>query len=345
MFEFSWPWVFFVLPLPLAVYLFVPSVKRQAAALKVPFFSRVRTLYKHSSHSVRGGTIITALPLLVCWLLLVCAGARPQWIGDAVTLPTSGRDLLLAVDISGSMETPDMVVEDQQIPRISVVKYVVTDFIDRRESDRIGLVLFGSQAYLQSPLTFDRPTVSQLLDEAQLGFAGEQTAIGDAIGLAIKRLKERPDSHRVLVLLTDGANTSGEVMPRQAADLAKQAGVKIYTIGVGANKMVQRMGIFGGMSRTVNPSSELDEDTLKYIADTTGGTYFRAHDPQELQQIYYLLDQLEPIEQAGETLRPIRALYYWPLAIALVLSMLVAVFRLIKIGTVARVTLSGEAKT
>ncbi|WP_075187414.1 vWA domain-containing protein [Teredinibacter haidensis] len=329
MYQFSWPWVFVLLPLPLLVYFIFSPVKRQQSALRVPFFTRVNTLYSDTASKLKKRSRLQQLLFVICWVLLVTATARPQWIGDPVTLPTSGRDLLVAVDISGSMETADMVVNDQQIPRIGVVKYVVTDFIDRRESDRLGLILFGTQAYLQAPLTFDRPTVSKLLDEAQLGFAGEKTAIGDAIGLAIKRLKERPDSQRILVLLTDGANTAGEVSPRQAADLAKQAGVKIYTVGVGANQMVKRMGLFGGMSRIVNPSSELDEDTLTYIADTTGGKYFRAHDPQELQQIYYLLDQLEPIEQEGETLRPTRSLFHWPLAVSLLLSMMIAFFRVL----------------
>ncbi|SMF40045.1 Ca-activated chloride channel family protein [Alteromonadaceae bacterium Bs31] len=324
MFQFAWPWVFLLVPLPALVYFFLKPIKKQQAALRVPFYNKAEALYSHNDGGIAAKTYAKLFVITLCWLLLLIASARPQWLGDSITLPTAGRDLLVAVDISGSMETPDMIVKNEQIPRIGVVKYVVTDFIDRRVSDRIGLILFGTQAYLQAPLTFDRPTVSKLLDEAQLGFAGEKTAIGDAIGLAIKRLKNRPDAQRVLILLTDGANTAGEVAPRQAADLAKQAGVKIYTVGVGANEMTRRMGIFGGISRVVNPSSDLDEDTLKYIADTTGGTYFRAHNPQELQQIYMLLDQLEPIEQEGETMRPTQSLYFWPLALAILLSMALA---------------------
>ncbi|WP_185230361.1 vWA domain-containing protein [Teredinibacter franksiae] len=333
MFEFAWTWVFLLAPLPLIAYLFLPAVQRQESALLVPFFTRASTLQNDSGQGVTRRKLSSLLLYICAWLLIVTAAARPQWIGDPIEIPASGRDLLLAVDISGSMETPDMLVNDEQIPRIAVVKYVVSDFIQRRESDRIGLILFGTQAYLQAPLTFDRATVSQLLDESRLGFAGENTAIGDAIGLAIKRLRDRPASQRVLILLTDGANTAGEVSPRQAADLAKQAGIKIYTVGVGANEMIQRMGIFGGMSRMVNPSSELDEDTLKYIADSTGGTYFRAHDPRELQQIYALLDKLEPIEQAKNTFRPTRALFYWPLALAILLSMAMPILKLLRINS------------
>jgi Ca-activated chloride channel homolog len=217
------------------------------------------------------------------------------------------------------METPDMSFEGRELQRVDVVKYVVGDFVERRQSDRLGLILFGSQAYLQSPLTFDRMTVQKLLQEAQLGFAGQQTAIGDAIGLAVKRLRDRPADSRVLVLLTDGANTAGEVDPRQAADLAKLAGIKIYTVGVGADEMVQQT-FFG--RRTVNPSADLDEGTLRYIAEQTGGLYFRARNPEELIQIYGELDKLEPIEQKDATFRPIKALYYWPLALALCLSLL-----------------------
>lgn len=330
MFQFEWPWVWLLALLPLLVYFFAKPAKRQESALKVPFFAKVSALYQFSGQTIQQRNILRIILVSACWILLLAATARPQWLGDPVALPTSGRDLLVAVDISGSMETPDMVVEGQQIPRIAVVKYVVTEFIERRESDRLGLILFGTQAYLQAPLTFDRPTVSKLLDEAQLGFAGEKTAIGDAIGLAIKRLQKRPDSQRVLVLLTDGANTAGEVSPRQAADLAAQSGVKIYTVGVGANEMIRRMGIFGGLSRVINPSSDLDEDTLKYIADTTGGKYFRAHNPEELQRIYELLDKLEPIQQADEVIRPTKALFYWPLAIALLLSFFIAVLSLLQ---------------
>lgn len=328
MFHFDWLWVLLLLPLPAIVYFFVPASKQQEAALKVPFFEQLSRLYQEgaSSHATR--KISKLIWLTLIWLLLVTSAARPQWVGEPIALPTAGRDLLLAVDISGSMKTPDMVVRGEQIARILVVKYVVDEFIQRRTSDRLGLILFGTQAYLQAPLTFDRDTVSQLLKEAQLGFAGEQTAIGDAIGLAIKRLRDRPASQRVLILLTDGANTAGEVSPRQAAELAKQAGIKIYTIGVGANEMIQRMGVFGGFSRTINPSSELDEDTLRYIADTTGGMYFRAHNPEELQEIYTVLDKLEPIEQEAETMRPVTALFVWPLSVALLLSACYAIWLL-----------------
>lgn len=325
MFSFDWPWVFALSLLPLIVYFILPRAKRDEAALRVPFYQRAETAISTSSISANQTAKFQKLFYAVVWLLLVSAAAKPQLVGEPISIPSSGRDLLVAVDISGSMITEDMVVENRQIPRILIVKYVVGDFLERRVNDRLGLILFGSQAYLQSPLTFDRKTVNRLLQEAQLGFAGKQTAIGDAIGLAIKRLQDRPESQRVVILLTDGANTAGEVEPKKAADLAKQAGVKIYTIGIGADSMVEYLGPF---RQRVNPSQDLDEESLKYIADTTGGRYFRARNPEELEQIYQALDKLEPVEQDEETFRPTLSLYYWPLCIALLLIFIRTLFKM-----------------
>ncbi|TQV80996.1 VWA domain-containing protein [Exilibacterium tricleocarpae] len=320
MLELQWPWVLLLLPLPALVYFLMPANKREEAALLVPFYDTLAGLERGGQ--TRSGAGRWSLGLLLgIWLACVLAAARPQWIGAPIALPASGRDLLLAVDISGSMETRDMQVANQQVDRLSVVKRVVGEFVERRKSDRLGLVLFGTRAYLQAPLTFDRVTVNRLLQEAQLGFAGEKTAIGDAIGLSIKRLRERPESSRVLIVLTDGANTAGEVTPLRAAELAQQAKVKIYTIGIGADEMVTP-GIFGGTfgARRINPSIDLDEESLKRIAEQTGGQYFRARDPAQLRDIYLALDQLEPIEQDNEVFRPTRALFHWPLGLALLLS-------------------------
>ncbi len=323
-FNFASIWVFALLPLPLLVYLFVPRAKQERAALKVPFFQNVQNLHQHEGQTRNVRLLKGALFLSLIWLLLIIAAARPQWLGESISLPTSGRDLMLAVDISVSMGDQDMLIENRYLDRITVVKFVVGEFVKRRKGDRLGLILFGTEAFMFSPLTFDLPTVDKLLQDTQIGFAGGKTAIGDAIGLAIKRLRDRPESQRILILLTDGANTAGEVLPRQAADLAKQAGIKIYTIGVGANEIIRRD--FLGRPRTVNPSSDLDEETLEYIADTTGGAYFRAHNPEELVKIYSYLDELEPIAQEAESFRPVYALFYWPLGIALALSFIYAFF-------------------
>ena len=332
MLELAWPWVLVALPLPLLAYALLPRVEQHLAALRVPFFNAVKETPRLNQAS---GHPWQRLLLLLMWALLVFAAARPQWVGPAIDLPTAGRDLMLAVDLSGSMETPDMVVQGEQIPRIHVVKHVVGEFVERRTSDRLGLIVFGTQAYLQAPLTFDRATVKTLLQETRLGFAGEQTAIGDAIGLAIKRLRDRPEGKRVLILLTDGANTAGEVTPRKAADLAKQAGIRIYTVGVGAESMEVQGGIFSSFTRRINPSADLDEATLQYIADQTGGAYFRARNPKELTQIYALLDKLEPAEQEAEVFRPISALFHWPLSAALLLSFAVAIWHLLGGGALS----------
>ncbi|WGL17282.1 VWA domain-containing protein [Microbulbifer bruguierae] len=318
MFEFALPWLFILLPLPLVARKLLPKSEPLSSALKVPYYRQLPR-YRGSSPANR----LNLVMLWLLWGLLIAAAARPQWYGEPMTQTSSARDLLIAVDISGSMETPDMVLNGNPAMRITAVKQVVGEFVLRRQGDRLGLVLFGTRAYLQAPLTFDRKTVDTLLTEAQIGFAGQGTAIGDAIGLSVKRLTQRPAEQRVLILLTDGANTAGEVSPLKAAELAKQAGVTVYTIGVGADEMVQP-GLLGSRfgARRVNPSRDLDSETLQAIADETGGRYFRAHNPQELANIYTELDRLEPVEQEAETYRPLKSLYIWPLGVALLLAAL-----------------------
>jgi len=276
------------------------------------------------SRAAHGGVVPT-VALWLMWLLLLVAAARPTWIGEPVELPNSGRDLMMAVDISGSMRIEDMQVGDSLVPRVDAVRQVGADFISQRTGDRLGLILFGSNAYIQSPLSFDTATVKRFLSEAQIGFAGEETAIGDAIGLAVKRLKERPADSRVLILLTDGQDTASSVKPLDAAQLASQLGIRIYTIGIGADSLTLP-GLFGSSfgRRQVNPSAELDEAGLREIARITGGEYFRARNPQELVNIYQLLDQLEPVEQETTRYRPRQALGYLPLLAALLISFLLA---------------------
>ena len=245
------------------------------------------------------------LLLTLIWLLLVLAACQPRWLGEPVTLPQQGRDLMLAIDLSGSMDMSDMVLDGQAMNRLAAVKRVVGDFIVQRKGDRLGLILFADAAYQQTPLTYDLATVQTFLDDSQLKLVGQRTAIGEAIGLAVKRLNEYETSNKVLVLLSDGANNAGNIQPLEALALAKAAGIKIYTVGVGAEQMVQQT-IFG--RRTVNPSQDLDEQLLNQIASETGGQYFRARSLGELAQIYQLLDQLEPISRDNLTYRPQRSL-------------------------------------
>ncbi len=323
MIHFAWPWVVALLPLPVIIrFLLQPVETVDEAALRVPFLHEFSSQTNIEHHiDVKRRLFWLAL---IGWCLLISAGMRPQWLGDFIEIPISGRDLMLAVDLSGSMEEEDFVIKDKRVNRLTATKYVAGQFIERRIGDRLGLILFGEQAYLQTPLTFDRVTVKTLLYESAIGLAGKSTAIGDAIGLAVKRLRDQEEQSRVLILLTDGANTSGEVDPLAAANLAAREGLKIYTIGIGADAMIVR-SFFG--ARRINPSADLDEKTLQAIADKTGGRYFRARDTEQLEKIYELLDELEPIEKDVHRFRPQTALFYWPLALALILLSIVIMMR------------------
>ncbi len=319
-FQFAWPWVWLLLILPLLSLALPPAAAGISGAVKVPFFGQMGA----TSTASRLRRILTLLTAILIWVMLTSAAARPQWVGEPESFPVSGRDLLLAVDLSGSMDTRDMIINNQPVNRLRVVKRVAGEFIERRRGDRVGLILFGSRAYLQTPLTFDITTTATLLDESEIGLAGRETAIGDAIGLAVKRLREDTTAQRVLIVLTDGANTSGEMEPLQAAQFAAREGMTIYTIGVGADEMMIQ-DVFG--SRVVNPSADLDEDTLKAIADQTGGRYFRARDTAELEEIYLQLDELEPVESDQEVVRPVSEWFYWPLAAAFALAALMVLLQ------------------
>jgi Ca-activated chloride channel family protein len=321
MIQFEWPWLALVLPLPWLVrQLMRPIEAGREAALKVPFL-------QDFVDQRAGKRRLRRWPLWLAacaWLLLVLAAMRPQWLGDLIEIPVSGREIMLAVDLSASMQEEDFILNGRAVDRLTATKFVAGDFIERRAGDRIGLILFGENAYLQAPMTHDRETVRTLMYESAIGLAGKATAIGDAIGLAVKRLRERGAASKVLILLTDGANTAGAVQPLEAADLAAREGLKIYAIGVGADEMIIR-DFFG--SRKVNPSADLDEATLRGIAERTGGRYFRARDTEELEEIYALLDELEPVDQDIRRFRPRQSLYYWPLAFSVALTTLLLAWK------------------
>ena len=339
MYSLAWPWVLLVLPLPLLMRRWLAEANDlQEAGLRVPSFTGFNMLQDRSQAEVLLNWRFWLAA--IAWILLVVAAARPEHVGDELEVPVSGRNLMLAVDLSGSMDQKDFVLGTTRVDRLTATKAVAIDFISRREGDRIGLILFGERAYLQVPLTLDRETVKVLLLEAFIGLAGEKTAIGDAITLAVKRVHEQKDDvgDQVLVLLTDGANTAGEVQPLKAAELASQVGLRIYTIGIGAEQL-EVNSLVGGRRR-INPSADLDEATLTQIAELTGGRYFRAVDTAGLQDIYRLVDELEPVEEPESGFRPIKSLFHVPLAGALALVALmcgVSLLRNLMVRRAARI--------
>ncbi|MGB8635302.1 MAG: VWA domain-containing protein [Rhodanobacteraceae bacterium] len=312
--DFAWPWMFLVLPLPWLVWRLVPAAQVRAA-LRLP--QHGLNLEARSGLARRHWS-----PLwLLAWLLLVCAAARPQQLGPPIDQPRSGRAMMLAIDISGSMQNRDMQLGGRMVSRFVATRAIAGDFIHRRQGDELGLILFGSHAYLITPLTYDLTTVRKQLDGSAVGLAGRETSIGDAIGVAVKRLAPLPSQARVLILLTDGVNTSGNLAPTDAAKIAKAAGVRIYTIGIGGEGGGLQ-SIFGGMMQ--GPGARLDVRSLTELAESTGGHFYRATDTAELAAAWHSIDRLEPVKQKARPLRRHRDLFRWPLLAAVLLALLAA---------------------
>ncbi|TMO57881.1 vWA domain-containing protein [Pseudoalteromonas aurantia] len=322
MFEFSWPWLFVLLPLPWLIAKFKPAQHSTPQRLRMPSFASLSSLAPNITSHSRGVSWLEGL----VWVFLVIAAANPQWLDEPVALPNEGRDIMLAVDLSGSMNEQDMEYQGRYVDRLSVVKAVLGEFIEQRQGDRLGLILFGDTAFLQTPLTRDLNTVSQMLSEAQIGLVGRATAIGDALGLSVKRFSQKQDSNRILILLTDGQNTAGNLKPEEALILAREEGIKVYTVGVGSDGR----GGFSLFGMGGSAGSSIDEATLKHIASETGGSYFRAKDVSGLQKIYQELDELEPISDEAQTFRPQLALFFWPLLSALALIMLTILIKALR---------------
>lgn len=301
---FAWPWMLLVMPLPLLLRWLWPAMPDeevpalrlpQAVSLSVvPGVSRMR-------HGVNAG-------LFIAWLLLCIAAARPQTLGPIQAPPQTGRDLMLAVDISGSMEQQDMRLGGRSVDRLTAAKAVLGDFLERRASDRVGLIVFGQRAYAIAPLTRDRESLRSQLRDVMVGMAGRETAIGDAIGLAIKRLRAQPAEHRVLILLTDGENTAGVLTPAKAAELARAENVRIHTIAFGGDG--DTLSMWGISIALPGMQTGIDEASLQQVAELTGGQFFRARDASSLAGIYAEIDRLEPNSSEGQALRP-RIEHYW----------------------------------
>ncbi len=323
---FEWPILFLLLPLPWFIRKFFGVQDREGGeALKVPFFREVSHIKFRKGIFIGSFSKGRLIYLSLIWFLLVTALARPQWVGEVVSASSEARNLIMAVDISGSMSMDDFVLGNKYLDRLSVVKRVADEFISKRTGDRVGVVAFGTNSYLYVPLTADIDTARELLSELEIGFAGELTSIGDALGLSLKSMQEIPSESKVIILLSDGTSNSGNINVNQAINLARKMGVKIYTIGVGAYTKTIRSP-FG--SQKINPSTDLDEESLKEIASSTGGEYFRAYDTAELEKIYRKIDELEPSRVDNFYVRPVRELFFFPLGLAVILSILGVFFAL-----------------
>ena len=305
MLTFAWLWMFALLPVPVLVRKLMPKIDSKSASLKVPFFREVA----EQSFTTGAPSRLSIILAIIAWLALVTAAARPLWIEESVKVPITGRDLLIALDISGSMQQTDFSVSGGS--RFSAVREIAGEFVQRRAGDRVGLILFGSLPYLYAPLTFDVDTVVDFLSGSQVGFAGQRTAIGDTIGLAVKVLRERSAENRILILLTDGENSAGSINPVQAVQLAVQYGVRIFVVGIGPD---QALAANSGSSRNILP----------HIAQDTGGVYFHASNSEALQDIYQQIDQYEPIEADEQRHTKATELYPWPLALSMTMIAVLA---------------------
>jgi Ca-activated chloride channel family protein len=290
-FRFAHPMVF-LLFLPVAAWIGWSMARRPVAA----GFSQARLLARLASPvdavRARAPHILRAAVLI----LLVFAMARPQTTSMAREIKTPGVDILMCLDTSGSMQAMDFTLGRERVNRLQAVQKVVSDFIKKRESDRVGLVVFGTQAYTQAPLTLDKGLLLRLVEGLQIGMAGENTAIGDALAVAGKRMKDLKAKEKVVILLTDGRHNAGDVSPQEAGTALAALGIRVYTIGMGGTGPAPFpvKTLFG--TRLVNQEVDLDEKTLEDIARTGNGTYFRATDTRKLEEIYAEIDGLTKTE-------------------------------------------------
>jgi len=334
MFEFLWPYMVLLLPLPLLVRLFWPRFVRpgqeipsegQRTTLLHPALTRLETSFKtHRPRTAIAGKL-QALLLALLWTALTLTAMRPQLLEPHTEIKSEGYDLMLSIDTSRSMTALDFSSEGRPVSRMAVVKGVMGKFIENRPGDRVGLVIFGNQAFVQSPLTLDLRAARQILDQIEPGMAGNATAMGDAIGLSVKKLRERPEGSRVLLLVTDGENTAGLIPPMDAARLARREGIRIYAIGVGSNQKEVMIRSSDGQYRSESDIG-LNEEALQHIAESTGGAYFRATNTSALEEISERINALEKTEADSHTVLIPYPLYRWPLAAALLMLLLLGLF-------------------
>ncbi len=310
--EFAHPEFFFILPLPLLVIWLTPIYKQKKASVKVPYFARLVDVTGEKPQS--GAVLLNRnnlqrLITLISWLCIVTAMAKPEHIGAPITQSKSARDLMIAVDLSGSMSVEDFTLNNNvTVDRLSAVKQVLGDFAKGRENDRLGLILFGDAPYLQAPFTSDITTWLTLLDESEIGMAGPSTAFGDAIGLSISVFEQSQTKNRVLIVLTDGNDTASKVPPVEAAKVAAAYDIKIYTIAIGAPTAVGE--------------EKVDLAVLEKISYLTNSASFQALDSEELQQVYREINALEPELFDSVSFRPRTSIHYYPIILVVIIYIL-----------------------
>lgn len=326
MFHFYWPWFALLIPLPFIVRWLLPAKQREGTPeLYFPALDRLKRAFTISPAFKKTSDLPFLILLALSWTALVFALMQPEKVDQFRQVKNKGYDLMLAVDTSASMQAVDFSTKTRTISRLDAAKDVISKFVLGRQGDRIGLILFGEHAYLHVPLTLDTTAVSRMLNESVSGMAGNATAIGDAIGIGVRTLRERPEGSRVLVLLTDGEDNASSIPPLEATKLAKQYGIRIYTIGIGKEGLVPFPTQFGGFTMV---RVTLDEELLKEIASITGGKYFAASDKWVLESIYDKIDELEKTE-SNETIFLIREpLYYYPLGFAMACLILASFMKL-----------------
>lgn len=321
--EFTYPWILFVLPLPLLVRWWVPPYRESVSALRVPFFAEIAEAVDQSPGA---GAVVLRRPasqmvaMIVAWVLIVLALAGPEWVEEAIERHQPARDVMLAIDLSGSMDSVDFPDEEgNRARRLDVVQRVADRFIAERDGDRVGLIVFGTRPYVQLPFTRDLATARALLGLMEIPMAGPQTAIGDAIGLAIKTFESSEVEQRLLILLTDGHDTASKMAPLNAADIARLNGVSVFTIGIG--------------DAEAEGEDRVDFDTLKMVARRTGGEFFEAQDQAALAAVYRRIDEMAPQQVRSESFRPRRSLVHWPAGAAVVLALFATAATLLRRGT------------
>lgn len=322
MLSFAAPYAFVILPAPFLVWWFAPAHREQAQALRVPFF---QSIVAAAGQTPEQGSIVRRRGrwqmgvAILCWCLTVTGLARPEILGEPVVIEKAARDLVLAVDISGSMDTRDLLDEDgKPLQRLSAVKVVIDDFIKEREGDRVALIVFGSNAYLQTPFTEDLQSAAELMAQTEVGMAGPHTAMGDAIGLALRTFEASDIDQKLLVLLSDGADTNSQMSPLNATEIAASAGVRIYTIGVGDPK--------------ASGDNRVDLETLEAIAARADGGFYVADDTQGLREIYAEIDRLNPRLVDTVTFQPRETIGHYAFAAALCLGLAMMIGLMLSTG-------------